>query len=323
MFWDMVKSVIRNVARAGESPRGRAALIVAFVLGLLLDIGVFVVQRNLPDAATVVTLVVIFLSPAIFVLIGFDHARSDDPIRILFERPNAGKAPYLLACAATLQQRPDFSVRDKREAIEELGEELRNLKDENDYIGAVVSDIRKSSVGAVCGRKTKQNAPNFFEANKESYRAHNYIERAFFPPTTTEEAKSIRSAIQDHHFPIGMLVRALWPEQDPEDVRHTLILPPGFGMTIMGERTRPGNNDECDPKSKYGVLIHWGGVGTGTHHHGVILKKNAWLEYFWDDVFTKVRGVTRIANPGGTKREWNNFISEYPAYDEIASRRAN
>lgn len=295
-------------------------MIVAAGIGLLTDIGVFLVQLKLPNVANVIALLVILLFPAIFVVIAFNRARSDDPIRFLFEQPDAVKAPYLLACAAALQQNPDVSVRDKREAIEELGKALRKLKNETEYIGEVINHIAEKSVWAVCGRKTNENAPNFFKANVTSYENHNYIERAFLPPTTSAEASSIRKAIEDYHFPKGMIVRALSRDQDADGVRHTYILPPGFGMTIMGEATRTKTNDKRDPTSKYAVLIHWGGMGAG-RHYGVILRKKAWLDYFWG-VFERVRGVTDIANPGDAKRKWDDFVREYPAYN-LASGRAN
>lgn len=227
--------------------------------------------------------------------------------------PVLGKLPTCWR-ARRLHQKPDVSPDDKREAIEELGREIHALKNEDEYIGTVINDIETHSVWAVCGRKTNQNAPSFYDANKKSFKADNYIERSFLPPTTAREAESIQKAIQDYHFPIGMLVRALKQHQDADDVRLTHILPPGFGMTIMGKRARPASNYQCDPEEKYAVLIHWGGVDRPGMHYGVILRKKAWLDYFWN-VFQQLRGVTDIVNRGRVSLTWDDFTNSYPAYD--------
>jgi hypothetical protein len=312
MFWEILKSATHEVVWADKSPRGRIFWIAVFVSVFLLEVGVFIVQRQLHDLADEVALAVILLAPAIYVLIGFGRARSADPIRNLFEQPGAKEAPYLLACAAALQQKPGVSVFDKKEAIEELSNELCELKNEHKYIAGVIEDIENHAVWAVCGRKTNEAAPSFFEANLKSYRNHNYIERLFLPPTTSTEAGSIQNAIEHYHFPNGMLVGVLKPELDADAVRHTHSLPPGFGMTIMGNRNRTETNEKRDPESMYAVLIHWGGMEAG-RHYGVILRKDVWLDYFWD-VFFKIRGNTDIANPGGVNRDWENLVEEYPAY---------
>ncbi|MBI4547089.1 MAG: hypothetical protein HY707_03855 [Ignavibacteriae bacterium] len=319
MGWDVVKLLARKVAQAGESPEGRKWLFIAPGIGLLINIGLFVFQIVVPNVAIVITAVVILLSPAIFFLIGFDRARSDDPIRKLFHQPDAVKAPYLLACAAALHRKPDVSDRDKRKAIEELGAEIRELNNEIKYIGAMINDVKTHSVWAVCGRKTDHSAPSFYEANQESFDAGNYIERAFLPPTTVAEAASIQKAIQAYHFPKGMLVRALNKNQNADDVRHAHILPPGFGMTIMGECNRLAGNPQCDPDSKYAVLIHWGGMDSAGTHYGVVLRQKGWLDYFWN-IFKQLRGVTDIVNPGGDSRKWADFIKDYPAYDLVSRR---
>lgn len=313
MGWDIVMSLARKVVQAGGSPGGRTGLVVALGIGLLIDIGIFVFQLFVPNVATVIAAVVILLSPPIFVLIGFDIAISNDPIRKLFSQPDAVKAPYLLASAAALHQNPDVSARDKSEAIEELSSEIRTLKNEIRYIGAVINDVKTHSVWAVCGRKTDQNAPNFYKANQESFKAGNYIERTFLSPTTAAEAKSIKMAIDQFHFPTGMLVRTLNPNQNADGVREAHNLPPGFGMTIMGDGTRLDGNPQRDPDRKYAVLIHWGGVGHAATHYGVVLKKQGWLDYFWG-VFEQLRGVTDIVNPDRVSRTWDDFIKDYPAY---------
>jgi len=312
MGWDIVTSLAPKVAQAGGSPGGRTSLVVALGIGLLVDIGLFALQLFVPNVATVIAAVVILLSPAIFVLVGYDRALSDEPIRNLFDRPDAAKAPYLLACAARLQSQ-DYSARNKREAIEELGREIQALKTENKYIGAVIKEIRTHAVWAVCGRKGDQNAPSFYEANQESFANGNHIERAFLPPRTPAETTSIKTAIEYHHFPTGMLVRALKPSQNADDVQHTHILPPGFGMTIMGRCARLHDNRDCDPDSMCAVLIHWGGLDLAGTHYGVVLRKDAWLKYFWT-LFDQLRGVTDIVNQGGISPGWNSFIQNYPAY---------
>jgi hypothetical protein len=322
MSGELIKSLIQKIRQAGERSGSRVWLIVALGIGLLVDIGLFFFNLVVPNVANVIAAVVILLSPAIFVLIGFDRARQDDPIRNLFEhQPNAVKAPYLLACAVALQDNPNVSARDKREALEELASEIHTLKDENLYIHSVIAYVETHAVWAVCGKKTGPNASRFYEANETSFRGAkhsdrngNYIERAFLPPTTAAEAESIKEAIERCHFRHGMLVRALRRDQDADEVRHSHNFPPGFGMTIMGERKRRAGDPEGDPDRKDAVLVHWGGLDyrAGTHY-GVVLKHGAWLAYFWD-VFEQIRVKTEIVNPGGASPTWSEFVQAYPRY---------
>jgi hypothetical protein len=321
MSWSKIKALIQKIRQAGEGSESRTWVFFALGFGALVDVGLLIFDVVVPDLTKGIAAVVILLSPAIFVLIGFDRARQDDPIRNLFDQPNAVKAPYLLACAAALQQKPDVSAQDKREALEEIGREIRPLKDENLYIDEVLDYVETHAVWAVCGKKTGQNASRFYKANETSFlgdkhpdRSGNYIERVFLPPTTAAEAKSIKEAIERYHFRHGMLVRALTRDQDADEVRHSHNFPPGFGMTIVGECRRLAENPQCDPQRKHAVLVHWGGLGSAGTHYGVVLKHTAWLDYFWE-VFAQVRGVTEIVNPDRDPPTWPQFIQSYPKYE--------
>jgi hypothetical protein len=151
------------------------------------------------------------------------------------------------------------------------------------YLVETAKLIKKGSVWAVCGDKTKEAWRAFLAANKHSKKQGNRIERVFFPPKPGEAA--VIHEVLKAHFKSGMRVRAFASEKTARAVKLEWNLPGGFGMTLVGR------GPDSKPRVT-AVLVHWGGVGPERiEHHGVILKDPAWRNYF-RDVFLEIREHT-------------------------------
>jgi len=219
----------------------------------------------------------------------------------LFSDDHILEAPYLLTCATKLWKSNEISDAEKREGLQELVEAVRGLKTQLKYLPEATELIQPgpkyggASVWAVCGAKPEIFADPFYEANVDSFRKGNHVERVFFIPSEIIEADAIKKAM-DSHFKARrdddanarMLVRTF--SKVGKRARGDWGLPPGFGMTVVGER----RNGEVDPSLMTAVLIHWGGLTDPDSHHGVILKSRPWTTYFWN-VYKQIRKVAPVA----------------------------
>jgi TIR domain len=226
-----------------------------------------------------------------------------DPVRQLFETESAVRSPYMLAAAAEVWRE---QLDGREDALRELIEEVRALKNENEYIGAARELIQRSSVWAVCGKKSKNNWHAFLGANQKSKRGGRRIERIFFPPDKTEKAE-IHKAIEIH-LESAMLVRVFPNEVSALRVYCQWNLPIGFGMTLIGE-SKEGSEE---PEQLEAVLVHWGGDGTqASQHYGVILRHQIWTDHFYR-LFTRIQGITDPEPVmAGTLQ---TFLANYPDY---------
>lgn len=193
-------------------------------------------------------------------------------------------------------------------AIAELCKELRRGRNEASYLAAVLKHVEDSSVWAICGRKSDTVASSFLDANEKSKGLGHHVERIFFSPNDRREALPIHEAI-DRHLRNRMVVRAFSAKDSTEMARREWRLPPGFGMTLLGDPGDSNADEPSDPEKLHTILVHWGGVDHIEPHYGVLLSDPAWKENLID-LFKEIRATSHIVESGSI----NDFLNSHSHY---------